>query len=423
MLHVCDLGSYVYRSFVVCVFIFIACNDVPERYYLRTVSPQNSYEYFERFDFNTLDLSALQELGWLYIQNNRMRSAIPVYEILIKEDPNNSDYHYYLGVALSKEHQKNEAVRSFSRAITISPGLAEAYFAKALLLNERGDGFDSAIQVIQEGLLIDPESAYGYFVKGFILCSRGENAEAEISLKKATELDGSAANAHYYLALIYLRREDDQKAIQAMEKTIDSDPYYTEAYYSLGTLYARSGRLSDGEKMIDIFQDLSVSDMDEDHYLRMLYRSNNPVSVEQRVAAHYNLGLVYLGRDNWADAELHFRLAYELDETYAEAVHNLGVVSSRNGLHDKAIEYYDLAISLQPTYALAYKNLGLSRLSQGLYEQAEYALRRAISLDSSLTTAVVDGLSTALIQQGKVQEGLNVKSWHDKEKQKKNSYE
>ena len=262
MLHVCDLGSYVYRSFVICVFIFIACNDVPERYYLRTVTPQNSYEYFERFDFNTLDLSALQELGWLYIQNNRMRSAIPVYEILIKEDPNNSDYHYYLGVALSKEHQKNEAVISFSRAITISPGLAEAYFAKALLLNERGDGFDSAIQVIQEGLLIDPESAYGYFVKGFILCSRGENAEAEISLKKATELDGSVANAHYYLALIYLRREDDQKAIQAMEKTIDSDPYYTEAYYSLGTLYARSGRLSDGEKMIDIFQDLSVSDMD-----------------------------------------------------------------------------------------------------------------------------------------------------------------
>ncbi|MEE3234779.1 MAG: tetratricopeptide repeat protein [Candidatus Latescibacterota bacterium] len=409
MQQVCNLGFYLGRRVLFCIFLFISCKEVPERYSLQTVNPKHSLEYFERSDFNELDLLSVSELGWLYIQNNRMRSAVNVYERLTNEDPNNADFYYYFGVALSKEHKKNDAIVAFRRAIDLRPGLAEAYFAKALLLNERGDGFESAIEAVKKGLSVDPQSAYGHFVSGFIFCSRGENDKAQKVLQRAIEIDDSYANAHYYLALIFLRREDDARAIESMEKTIDSNPYYTEAYYSLGTLYARTGRLSDGEKMIGIFQKMSLSDMDEDHYLRLLHRSTDQISLEERVAAHYNLGLVYLRRDDLVAAQSHFNSAYKLDRTYAEAAHNLGVVSSRVGAHNKAVEYYESAVSLRPEYALAYKNLGLSRLSLGLYEQAERAFKQALSLDRELTVAA-EGLATALIQQGKVQEGIDIKT-------------
>ncbi len=409
MQQVCNLVFYLGRRFLFCLFLFISCKEVPERYYLQTVNSKYSPERFERSDPSELASLPDSVLGWLYIQNNRMRSAVKIYERLTNEDPNNADFYYYFGVALSKEHKKNEAIKAFTRAIDLRPGLAEAYFAKALLINERGDGFESGIEIVQKGLSIDPQSAYGHFVNGFIFCSRGENDKAQKVLQRAIEIDANYANAHYYLALIFLRREDDVRAIESMEKTIDSDPYYTEAYYSLGTLYARTGRLSDGEKMIEVFQKMSLSEMDEDHYLRLLYRSNDQILPEQRVAAHYNLGLVYLRRGELIAAQLHFSSAYKLDTTYAEAAHNLGVVSSRIGAHDKAVEYYESAISQLPEYALAYKNLGLSRLSQGLFEQAEYAFKQALSLDSELTAAA-EGLATALIQQGKVQEGIDVKT-------------
>ncbi len=386
--------------------VLTACGP-EQRYELKPITPSAVLEEYEQLP-RTESADFQYELGWLYLQNGRTRAAVEIFEDLVTQVPEQADAHFYLGVALAKEHLKTEAIAAFNKALDLQPGLADAHWALALLFNERGDGFDEALKSADRGLALAPNSAYGHFVRGFILCSRGENDRAEGELARAIELDESGAHAHYYLALIYLRRQDDKNAIQAMERTIAADPSYTEAYYSLGTLYARSGREDDGQRMIELFQQMSSTDMEEDHYRRLLYRKSQPVTGSKRAAGHFNLGLVLLKRGELEAALAQFRSAVEADPSYPEAHHNIGVVLSLQGLHDEALVYFKKAVELNPEYALAHKNLANTYLVRGAYREAEMSFKQALSIEGSMMEAL-NGLATALIQQGDIEGGKAVR--------------
>jgi len=378
---------------------------VEERYVLRGPESPHSLAVYQRALANDpADRKALFGLGWLSLQQDRTRRAAEVLAELARETPGDAAVHYYLGVALAKEHRKKEAIESFEQALDLAPNLVEGYWALALLQNERGDGYQEAIEKVEAGLELAEASGYGHFVLGFLQSSRGYNDKALGALLRATELDPGLAHAHYYLALIYLRKQDDKEAVAAMERTIATDPGYTEAYYSLGTLYARMGKVEEGERMIQLFQQLSNAAMDEDHYRRLLYRRSIPLGATKRAATYFNLGLVYMRRSELKAALEQFQSALDLDSTYAEANHNVGVVYSLEGLHEEAEAYFERAVRWKTDYALAFKNLGNNQLVLGEYQSAVEAFRRAITLDAKMVEAL-NGLGTALIQQGRVAEG------------------
>ena len=382
----------------------VGCGS-PERHILKKPDAPQPLAFYQRtYEQNPTDPEVLLALGWLYLQQDRTRRAVAVLSELVAVAPDDADAHYYLGVALAKEHRKSEAIASFKRALEKAPAFAEVYWALALLYNERGDGYAQAIATAEKGLQLAGQSGYGHFVLGFVLCSRGDNENAKTALLKAIELDPDLAHAHYYLALIYLRLQDDPQAMAAMEQTIAADPGYTSAYYSLGTLYARTDRIAEGARMIDLFQQLSSATMDEDHYRRLLYRQAVPLAADKQVATHFNLGLVYLRRKELAAALEQFEAALALDSTYAEASHNIGVIYSLQEQHAVARPFLLHAVRHKPDYALAFENIGNNSLALGEYEEAAAAFRRALALDGSMVSAL-DGLGTALIQQGRVEEG------------------
>lgn len=384
--------------------VALGCS-APERHVLqKPATPQPLAFYQRAYEQNPADPEVLLALGWLYLQKERTRRAVAVLSARVAVAPDDADGHYYLGVALAKEHRKSEAIAAFQRALEKAPAFAEVYWALALLYNERGDGYEKALTTAEEGLQLGGQSGYGHFVLGFVLCSRGDNENAQAALLKAIELDPDLAHAHYYLALVYLRLQDEAQAVAAMEQTIAADPSYTAAYYSLGTLYARTGRVAEGERMIEIFQQLSGATMDEDHYRRLLYRQAVPLATDKQVATHFNLGLVYLRRKELAAAREQFEAALALDSTYAEASHNLGVIYSLQEQHAVARPFLLRAVRHKPDYALAFENIGNNSLALGEYAEATTAFRRALALDKNMLSAL-DGLGTALIQQGRIAEG------------------
>ena len=397
------------RLAVVCIGLVALLGEIgcgsPERHNLKKPATPQPLAFYQRaYEQNPADPEVLLALGWLYLQKDRTRHAVDVLSELVAVAPDDADVHYYLGVALAKEHRKSEAIAAFHRALEKAPAFVEVYWALALLYNERGDGYEKALATVEEGLQLAGQSGYGHFVLGFVLCSRGDNENAKTALLKAIELDPDLAHAHYYLALIYLRLQDDPQAMAAMEQTIAADPGYTSAYYSLGTLYARTGRDAEGARMIELFQQLSSATMDEDHYRRLLYRQAVPLVVDKQVATHFNLGLVYLRRKELAAALEQFEAALALDSTYAEASHNIGVIYSLQEQHAAARPFLLHAVRHKPDYALAFENIGNNSLVLGEYAAAVAAFRRALALDGSMASAL-DGLGTALIQQGHVAEG------------------
>ena len=104
-------------------------------------------------------------------------------------------------------------------------------------------------------------------------------------------------------------------------------------------MHARA-RVAEGARMIELFQQLSSSTMDEDHYRRLLYRQAVPLATDKQAATHFNLGLVYLHRKELAAALEQFEASLTLDSTYAEASHNIGVIYSLQEQHAVARPFF-----------------------------------------------------------------------------------
>lgn len=77
-------------------------------------------------------------------------------------------------------------------------------------------------------------------------------------------------------------------------------------------------------------------------------------------AAHINLGTLYYNRQDYAQAEKHYRSAIAIDPRYALAYFDLGNVLDETGRVEEAIATYKAAIQLAPTYADAHYNLALA---------------------------------------------------------------
>jgi tetratricopeptide (TPR) repeat protein len=80
----------------------------------------------------------------------------------------------------------------------------------------------------------------------------------------------------------------------------------------------------------------------------------------QHAAAHINLGTLFYNRQDYHNAEDHYRKAIQIDPRYALAHFDLGNVLDETGRVGDAIQTYLTALQLAPTYADAHYNLALA---------------------------------------------------------------
>jgi tetratricopeptide (TPR) repeat protein len=91
--------------------------------------------------------------------------------------------------------------------------------------------------------------------------------------------------------------------------------------------------------------------------------------------AHYNLGLILMGRgDNVAAAE-RFRAVIEIRPEYGDAHNNLGLTFLRQGRNRESLEHFRRTLDREPDHHLAHANLGLALQGLGRVAEAidEYA--------------------------------------------------
>ena len=112
----------------------------------------------------------------------------------------------------------------------------------------------------------------------------------------------------------------------------------------------------------------------------MLFRSELDPG---HAAAHINLGTLYYNRQDYTQAERHYRKAVEVDPRYALGYFDLGNVLDETGRVDEAIRAYRSAVSLAPTYADAHYNLALAYEKSKQARKALTHWRAYVRLDTS----------------------------------------
>ncbi len=97
--------------------------------------------------------------------------------------------------------------------------------------------------------------------------------------------------------------------------------------------------------------------------------------------AHYNLGTLYLRRNDFQNARQYLEQTVKLRPEYPEAWNNLGMVAAHENQADEAIRNFQQSLQQRPTYTIALLNLGNLYRRQGDFAKAEKLLNRAHEIE------------------------------------------
>ncbi|MBA3471352.1 MAG: tetratricopeptide repeat protein [Herpetosiphonaceae bacterium] len=93
-------------------------------------------DYGQAAELNQLDATALFLQGKLYLSLNNVASATEALENSVRRDPNSATSLYWLGRAYRAQSRPADAIKSFSRAVSINGGYTEARYFQGLTEEE-----------------------------------------------------------------------------------------------------------------------------------------------------------------------------------------------------------------------------------------------------------------------------------------------
>jgi tetratricopeptide (TPR) repeat protein len=195
------------------------------------------------------------------------------------------------------------AIQALTRALELSPGAVEA---QSLL---------GWAQMLHE----DHIGASTFIEKGWSLISLGDHAGAIQALARALELSPGAVEAQSLLGWAQMLHEDYDEALATFSKVLMNEPTNALARINVGYICLKKRIF--GEAI--------------EHLSRAIRLDNDKKAT---LYAHFYLGLVYLERDMFEDAQTFFRKTLALGPNLIEAYFQLGRTQWLAGDRPGAVE-------------------------------------------------------------------------------------
>jgi len=339
--------------------------------------------------------------GKTYYYKKNYTSAIDEFNEVVASDAPNSDKAIaltYIGMIYDDRGDYQKAIETFLRALKYKPKDSTILKNLALAYRHKKD-YPNALSTMEKAIDIDENNPDLLILKGNILFDMGRFPDAVKSYTKALDIAPNNPQALYNTALTFLKTGDELSAVEYFKKAASADPsgnIAKLAYSRLGAFYTGRRDYAMAEKYLTMAIQLDP---------------NEPVN-------HYNLGIVYMQRQQYEKALAEFKAAessgvyeeklleglsqaYASLERYDESIavlerlqpvqnRNVAIIARlaelyyRKGDLDTAFEYYKQITVYEPVSEnarVAYANMGNIRDDQHRYDEAISYFKKALAID------------------------------------------
>jgi protein O-mannosyl-transferase len=175
-----------------------------------------------------------QQIGYWRDSEALWRQTVEVTE-------NNYLAHLWLGFALEKKGQTDEAMRQFQEVVRLKPAYAYGHYSLAFALGRKGQS-DEAIRQFQEVVRLKPDDADAHYILGFALDQKGQSDEAIRQFQEVVRLKPDDAEAHNNLGTALDRKGQTDEAIRQFQGALRLKPDYADARKNLDVALATKVR-------------------------------------------------------------------------------------------------------------------------------------------------------------------------------------
>jgi serine/threonine-protein kinase len=317
---------------------------------------------------------------------------------LARQQPENPDIHFYLGLNLAGQRKLDAAEAAYRRAIALKPDFAAAHHNLGNVLNGR-QRYAEAESSFRKAFALRPALVEAHTNLANTLYRQKNYREAEAAHRQIIALRPEFAGAHHNLGNALQGQGKLDEALAAYARAIALQPDYAEAHNNLGNVLNERQRYGEAEaaycQAIALKPDFAAAFSNLGNTLlrqgkhadaEAAYRKAVALKPEE-AGAWYALGVALARQGKDAAAEAAYRKVTGLRPAYTEAWYNLGSSRALQGKYRAAEAAYRKAVALQPDFARAYHNLGNSLRAQARYGEAATALRRAIAVEPGFALA------------------------------------
>ena len=300
------------------------------------------------------NFEANHDLGWLLLENNRAKEAIPYLQHAA--EINSADYentfalaraeneagnyeaardrlrklmglqdkaevHHLLGDVQEKLGDPLEAVRQYQRAAEINPSECYVFdWGSELLLHHAPE---PAIQVFTRGRELYPRSSRMLIGLGAAWFARGSNDQAVTLICQASDLNPSDPIPYLFLGkLLHPEPKPSDEAVEKLRRFVTLQPDSAEANYYYAVAFWKQSKGAQGNAVLQIESLL-----------------NNAIRLDSKFAeAHLQLGILHDEQRDYSKATSDFQRAIELDPQMEAAHYRLAQVYRQLGETDKSKE-------------------------------------------------------------------------------------
>lgn len=169
------------------------------------------------------------EKGLVSLARKDIDGSLGHFTKAVQAFPDYYEAHYHVGVAETKLGHRDEARRSFQKAIDLSGGkYAWADFGIGYLLYLEGKS-EETVTVVRRGLEVDGNSTVGYLILGMAQLRLNQVEEAQNSAREALLRNPNLAQAYLVRADTYARKHEYHAQLEDLDAYLKLEPNGAES--------------------------------------------------------------------------------------------------------------------------------------------------------------------------------------------------
>jgi uncharacterized protein len=158
----------------------------------------------------------------------------------------NNDLILKNGVALYEAQKYDDAIKEFDKISKIDPKFLNAQYEKAMALSalEKKEELKTLFEELYHNKRM-PEFPTLYTLYGNYLSDQKEYDSSEKIFKEGEKYLPNSSVLLYNFALLYVRKEESQKAVDILERIITNNPNHASSHYLLGAIALDNGKIAE----------------------------------------------------------------------------------------------------------------------------------------------------------------------------------